>query len=84
VTRSGSSGVVQVLKDGTPTRTTVKLGAVGGSTVEIVEGLSPGQTLVIADNSTALPTNSSNRGLRAGGGPPVGATQVGNGTSGGR
>ena len=74
-----------MLKDGTATRTTVKLGAVGGSTVEILEGLSPGETLVLADNTTPLPTNSSNRGLRAGGGgPPGGATQVGGGATGGR
>jgi hypothetical protein len=85
VTRSGSVGVVQVLKDGTAIRTTVKLGEVGGSTVEILEGLSAGETLALADNTTALPTNSSNRGLRAGGGgPPAGATQVGGGTAGGR
>ena len=45
----------------------------------------PGETLVLADNTTALPTNSSNRGLRAGGGgPPAGATQVGGGAIGGR
>lgn len=84
VIRSGSAGVVQVLKDGTPTRTAVKLGAVGGSTVEVIEGLSPGQTLVIADNSTALPTNNSNRGLRGGGGPAGERVQVRSGPTGGR
>ncbi len=40
---------------------------VGATTIEVTDGLTVGQTLVLADNSTALPTNSSNRGLRTGG-----------------
>jgi hypothetical protein len=76
VTRNGRSGVVEVLTKGVPTRTTVTLGAIGTSTVEVTAGLTPGQTVVLADNQTPLPTNSTNRGLRGGpgggfgGGPP--------------
>jgi hypothetical protein len=46
----------------------------------VTSGVTPGQTLVIADNTTALPTNSSNRGLRGGapGGAPPGGV-AGNG-----
>jgi hypothetical protein len=71
--------VVQVLTNGIPTPTTVTLGAIGTATVEVTQGLKPGQTVVLADNQTALPTNSSNRGLAGGGGgfgggaPPGGA-----------
>ena len=59
---------MQVLQNGTVTRKTVTLGAVGTATVEVTNGLSPGDVLVIADNTVALPTNSSNRGLRTGSG----------------
>jgi multidrug efflux pump subunit AcrA (membrane-fusion protein) len=80
VTRSGRTGVVRVLANGTVTTTTVQLGAIGTTTVEVTSGVTPGQTLVIADNTTALPTNSSNRGLRGGapGGAPPGGV-AGNG-----
>lgn len=82
VTRDGSdasAGTVQVLQNGAVTRTRVSVGAVGAATIEITQGLTEGQTVVLADNTTALPTTSSTR-LRTGGGaggfgagPPAGA-----------
>lgn len=75
VTRSGTTGTVQVLTDGAPTRTDVTLGAVGAATVEVTKGLDVGRTLVLADNDTALPTASTGgrTGALGTGGPPPGS-----------
>jgi HlyD family secretion protein len=67
VTRTGSTGTVQVLDNGVLTKTDVTLGRVGLATIEITSGLRAGQTVVVADNTVALPTTSL-RGLRGGGG----------------
>lgn len=75
VTRSGSTGTVRVLKNGEPQITSVGIGAVGASMVQITSGLSAGDVVVIADNSEALPTSNSStsRGSfnRIGGGTVV-------------
>jgi multidrug efflux pump subunit AcrA (membrane-fusion protein) len=67
VTRTGSTGTVQVLDNGVLTRADVTLGRVGLATIEITSGLRAGQTVVVADNTVALPTINL-RGLRGGGG----------------
>jgi len=63
VTPTGTgTATVQVLASGsdTPTTTAVKTGAVGGGRVEITEGLTVGQVVVIADRTAAIPSNQSN------------------------
>jgi multidrug efflux pump subunit AcrA (membrane-fusion protein) len=67
VTRTGSTGTVQVLDNGALTRTDVTLGRVGPATIEITSGLRAGQTVVVADNTVPLPTVNL-RALRGGGG----------------
>jgi multidrug efflux pump subunit AcrA (membrane-fusion protein) len=47
-------------KDGVATRTLVKTGYVGTLTTQITSGLTMGQLVVLADLSTALPTNTTN------------------------
>lgn len=67
-TVSTGTGVVRVLKDGVATNTPVQTGAVGGGLVEVTEGVTAGQEVVLADRSEALPTASTpNRGLTGGG-----------------
>jgi len=63
VTPTGTgTATVQVLTSGsdTPKTTEVKTGAVGGGRVEITEGLTVGQVVVIADRTAAIPSNQSN------------------------
>jgi len=65
---STGTGVVTILKDGIATRTTVRTGAVGGGLVQVTEGLTAGQEVVIADRSEPLPTaTTSSRRLTGGG-----------------
>lgn len=77
VTQSGSNGVVTVMKDGTPQRTVVKIGAVGSTMVQITSGLAVGESVVIADRSQAIPSSDSSttgggyRRLANGGGQVV-------------
>ncbi len=64
VTPTGTgTATVQVLAAGsqTPTTTTVKTGAVGGGRIEITEGLTAGQVVVIADRTADIPSNTTNR-----------------------
>ena len=56
---SSGRGSVQVLSNGATTVTTVTVGAVGQGRVQVEEGLSAGQVVVLADPSTALPSSSS-------------------------
>ena len=56
---SSGRGSVQVLSNGTATATTVTVGAVGQGRVQVEEGLTAGQVVVLADPSTALPSSSS-------------------------
>lgn len=86
------TGSVGVLKDGVVTPATVRTGVVGQGRVQILAGLTAGQTVVLADAEAALPTNGSG-GLRgvggaggiagvggaAGGGPGGGAPVPGGG-----
>ena len=67
---SGSTRVA-VLKDGVSTPTAVTVGAVGGGLAEIRSGLTAGDQVILADVSSALPTNSTTnvRGLTGGNGP---------------
>ena len=51
VTRTGSTGAVQVLDKGVLTKTDLSLGRVGLATIEITSGLRAGQTVVVADNT---------------------------------
>lgn len=84
---STGTGVVTILKDGIATRTTVRTGAVGGGLVQVTEGLTAGQEVVIADRSEPLPTatTSSRRltGGGVGGGPQGGGGFIRKGGNGG-
>lgn len=62
VTRSGKSGTVTVINNGTLTPTKVGIGAVGSTMIEITSGLSAGQRVVLADRAKALPTTGSDFG----------------------
>jgi HlyD family secretion protein len=51
IQRGGNSGIVQVLQpDGTTRRVQVQLGLIGDTTTQILEGLSEGQQVVIAQS----------------------------------
>lgn len=79
---SAGSGTVQVLADGATRATTVAVGAVGGGKVQVEDGLTAGQVVVLADPTTPLPSADGNRfrrsttsgvsGLTGQGGPPRG------------
>jgi multidrug efflux pump subunit AcrA (membrane-fusion protein) len=58
-TLSSGTAFVQVVKNGTATRTAIKTGAVGPTTTQVVSGLSSGERVVLADLSAALPTSDS-------------------------
>ncbi|MEQ6902603.1 biotin/lipoyl-binding protein [Nocardioides sp. YIM 152588] len=85
-----SDGTVTVLDAGTTTRVRVTTGIVGASTVEILDGLEPGQDVVLADLDADLPSGDDSSGQGAGpggrnggfGGPPSGG--VGGMPGGGR
>lgn len=75
-------GVVTVL-DGTKTTTTrVTVGLVGADRTQITNGLTPGQTVVLANLRTALPTSTVNQ-TRFGGGGGFGGGLGGTGFGGG-
>jgi len=64
VTPTGTgTATVSVLESGSETAksVTVKTGAVGGGWVQITEGITAGDKVVLADNTAELPTNTSNR-----------------------
>ena len=68
---AAGTGTVQVLdsaSDETAETVTVTTGAVGGGRVEIVEGISPGQVVVLSDRTAALPSNDSSSTRRMTGG----------------
>ena len=54
---SSGRGSVQVLAKGTVTATPVTVGAVGGGKVQVEQGLTAGQVVVVADPATALPSS---------------------------
>lgn len=75
-------GVVTVL-DGTKSRTIrVSVGLVGPDRTQITSGLTPGQTVVLADLNSALPTSTVNQTRFGGGGfgGGLGGTGLGGGT----
>ncbi len=76
---------VTLLKDGVATPASVTVGAVGGGRAEIRNGLASGDQVVIADLTSALPTNSSTnvRRLTGGNGAPIGGTRTGGAGTGG-
>jgi HlyD family secretion protein len=66
----GSRSYVLVLDSGTLTRKMVKVGMVGDVYTQILDGLEPGQRVVLADYSEAVPSSNTNSfaGLNGGGG----------------
>ena len=67
VTPTGTgTATVEVLASGSSTASTVQVttGAVGGGWVEIKQGISAGDTVVLADNTAELPTNTNNNQRR--------------------
>jgi hypothetical protein len=75
--------MAQTLKNGVATRALVKTGYAGTLTTQITSGLSAGQQVVLADLSTALPTNTtSSRRFGVGGGSTggLGGAGFGGGT----
>ncbi|MEP7370374.1 MAG: biotin/lipoyl-binding protein [Dermatophilaceae bacterium] len=65
------------MKNGVGTRALVKTGYAGTFTTQISSGLSAGQQVVLADLSTALPSNTTNaRRFGVGGGGIGGATGI--------
>ena len=67
-------GSVGLLKSGVVTATRVQIGAVGGGKVQILSGLSLGDTVVIGDASQPLPTNGGFGGFGGGLGGAGGLT----------
>lgn len=65
VTPTGTgTGTVQVVTNpraDTASTVTVTTGAVGGGWIEITQGVAAGDLVVLADNTAALPANSTNR-----------------------
>jgi trimeric autotransporter adhesin len=64
---TGSTGVVRVLVGDAVTPTRVQVGAIGPVRTQIVSGLKPGQQVVLADLSAALPSSSTNARFGGGG-----------------
>ena len=81
VTLTGDdSGTVQVVEDGQARSQEVKLGVRGATHVEVAEGLSAGDRVVLSDPSLAIPTSDTSttgRGGLGGGFQPGGATGPG-------
>jgi hypothetical protein len=75
--------MAQTLENGVATPALVKTGYAGTLTTQITSGLSAGQHVVLADLSTALPTNTtSSRRFGVGGGTTGGLSGAGLGGSG--
>ena len=69
----GSRSFVTVLSNGTLTRKLVKVGMVGDTYTQVLSGLAPGQSVVLADYSEAVPSSNTNtfgglNGFNGGGG----------------
>jgi multidrug efflux pump subunit AcrA (membrane-fusion protein) len=65
---SSGTGAVQVLTGGTVKATTVTIGAVGQGKVQVEQGLTAGQVVVLADPTTPLPSSDlARRRLTTGG-----------------
>lgn len=77
VTLTGTNaGTVTVVSGGTTKVAQVKLGIVGPTRVQVTEGISAGQTVMLSDPSAALPSTTSSTRIRTGSGG-FGATSGG-------
>ena len=75
--------LAMTFKDGVATRALVKTGYAGTLTTQVTSGLTAGQQVVLADLSTALPTNTTNaRRFGVGGGAAGGLGGAGLGGAG--
>jgi trimeric autotransporter adhesin len=77
--------LASTLKNGVATRVRVQTGYVGTLTTQVTSGLTAGQQVVLADLSTALPTNTTNSrrfGFGAGGAGGIAGAGLGGGGSG--
>lgn len=61
---SSGRGSVQVVSDGVVTTASVAVGAVGGGKVQVEQGLTEGQVVVLADPTTALPSSDDTSRFR--------------------
>ncbi len=69
----GSRSYVLVLSKGEVTRKVVKVGMVGDEYTQVLSGLTPGESVVLADYAESVPSSSTNTfggvgGLLGGGG----------------
>lgn len=87
LTKMGTRAIVLVLKNGQEQPTPVTVGIVGSTRTSITEGLTKGQTVIIADLNAALPsgdtTNNRFGGLVRPGGAGGGGRAGGGGNGGG-
>lgn len=67
-TSAVSGGTVTVLSDGTPQTVRVTTGLVGPTATQVTGGVNAGQTVVLADLATPLPTDGSTQTRGFGGG----------------
>ena len=74
-----SGDTVTLVQDGAATRTRVTTGVVGATTVEITDGVTAGDDVVLADLDAALPTTDTSDTSGFGGGFPGGGSFPGGG-----
>jgi len=79
---SSGSGSVQVLSGGTVQTARVTVGAVGQGRVQVEQGLTAGQVVVLADPTTALPSSTGTTTRRSTTGGVGGLTGSGGGLGG--
>jgi len=82
---SGASGTVQVVANNAVSTQNVTVSAVGDTEVAVSDGVKPGDHVILADNSVALPTSTNGVGqaLTGGGGGMGGGGMGGGGVTGG-
>ncbi|GAB4006524.1 HlyD family efflux transporter periplasmic adaptor subunit [Nocardioides ultimimeridianus] len=78
-----SDGAVEVLRNGTATRTRVTTGVIGASAIEVLSGVSAGDQVVLADLEEDLPTSDSSTTRFGGSSGFGGSGSFGGGTIGG-
>ena len=64
----GSRSFVEVLSGGTPTAKLIKVGMVGDTYTQVLSGLTPGQSVVLADYSLSVPSSNTSTFSGFGGG----------------
>ncbi len=62
----GSRSYVETLVDGSPTRKIIKIGVVGDTYTQVLSGLIPGQSVVLADYSQPVPSSNTNTNIFGG------------------